>query len=122
MLPSARAAVCAVLFASAASSVLAQVPSPPPRPPQNMIARFGASPSENHDRFTREVIASQQGREAVNEERATLLERLAPLVAEGRCNEAREIARAEGDRPVSRRIGSICVEGRPTPIPPAEED
>lgn len=121
MLSAARIVACSVLLASITSSVLAQVPTPPPRPPQNMTARFGANPGENHDRFTREVLESQRGREAVSEERAALIERVAPLVAEGRCNAARELAREEGDRALSRRIGSVCVEGRPTPMPAAEE-
>jgi hypothetical protein len=122
MLLSARTAVYAVLLVSAASPVLAQVQAPRPRPSQNMTASFGASPSESHDRFTREVIGSQQGREAVSEERAALIDRVGPLVAEGRCDEARRIAREEGDRALSRRIGSVCIQGRPTPMPAAEAD
>lgn len=104
----------------AASAVAAQVPGQPvqPRTPQiNNGARLGGSAAEYQRRIAANAIERQQDQEPTAQE--SLIERIAPLVAEGKCNEARQIARQEGDRAVSRRIGEVCVEGRPTPMPTA---
>ena len=110
--------VCAAaLFV--AGSVSAQVPgqpAPPRLPEVNTQLMYGGSAGDYQDRLTNNILERDRngGQPA---ERATLIERLWPLVAVGKCNEARQIARQEGDRPVARRIGQICVEGRPTPLP-----
>ena len=116
-------AACTAIALLAAGSVAAQVPGTrytPTMPRVDMTTRYGASAAENQDRFARALVdPSRQASDPNGERREGLIERLWPLVAEGKCNEARRIARAEGDRPVSRRIGEICVEGRPTTAPEA---
>ena len=109
--------VCTIALL-AAGSVSAQVPGQTqPRVPQiNPQVMYGGSAGDYQNRLTTDILERQRNG-GQSEERATLIERVWPLVSEGKCNEARRIARAEGDRPVSRRIGEICVEGRPTPIP-----
>lgn len=111
-------AVCTTVML-AATAVAAQVPGQPtpPRVPQvNTQLMYGGTARDYQNRLANNALERQREGEQPGE-RATLIERLWPLVAEGRCNEARQIARQEGDRPVSRRIGEICVEGRPTPLP-----
>ena len=111
-------AVCATALFTA-TAVTAQVPGQPtpPRVPQiNTQVMYGGGARDYQDRLANNVLERERNGGQPGE-RATLIERLWPLVAEGRCNEARQIARREGDRPVSRRIGEICVEGRPTPLP-----
>lgn len=105
-----------------ASTATAQVPGQPmqPRTPRvDTNLMYGGSAAEFQNRLTTEVIARGRDGEPQSEERVSLIERIAPLVAEGRCNEARRIARDEGDRAVSRRVGQVCVEGRATPMPEA---
>ena len=105
-----------------ASVATAQVPGQPvqPRLPQiNNNVRLGGSAGDYQRRLAANAINQDQQEQAGPSEQVALIERIAPLVAEGRCNEARQIARQEGDRAVSRRIGEVCVEGRPTPMPPS---
>lgn len=105
-----------------ASAAVAQVPGQPtpPRVPQiNNGVRLGGTASDYQRRIAASAIERQQNQEPTEQE--ALIERIAPLVAEGKCNEARQIARQEGDRAVSRRIGEVCVEGRPTPMPQAPQ-
>ncbi|WP_420478451.1 hypothetical protein [Brevundimonas sp. FT23028] len=112
---------CAAIVAGVAP-VAAQVPGAPARPrtPQvDMAARYGSSIAENQSRLAAQ-IADPNNREGMSDaerDRLALLERIAPLVAEGRCNDARQMARDVGDRAVSRRIGQVCTEGRPTAMP-----
>lgn len=114
------AVVCCALVTLSAVPVVAQTPGQPARPRTPTInpqVRYGSSIAENQNRLAGRL--AEQGREGMSEEeieRLDLLERIAPLVAEGRCNAARDIAREAGDRAVSRRVGQICVEGRPTPM------
>ena len=103
----------------AGSTAAAQVPGQPapPRVPQiDQRAMYGGTSTDSITRLTRDALDRQRETGGQSEERVSLIERIAPLVAEGRCNEARRLAREEGDRAVSRRIGEVCVEGRPTPM------
>lgn len=82
-------------------------------PTIDMTARIGGSAEDRYlrdDRLADSFLAIDQGTQA----RSSLTERITPMVAQGRCNDARRAARAAGDRPVSRHISQICVEGRPT--------
>lgn len=106
----------AALFATAVSAQVPGQPTPPRVPQVSTQLMYGGSARDYQDRLASNVLERERNGGQPGE-RATLIERLWPLVAEGRCNEARQIARREGDRPVSRRIGEICVEGRPTPLP-----
>ena len=114
-----------VVILSVAFPAVAQVPGArfnPTMPRIDMTTRYGASAAENQDRFARALTdPTRQAGDPAGQRREALIERLAPMVAEGRCDAARQLARAEGDRPLSRRIGEVCVEGRPTPMeaPPA---
>ena len=111
-------AICTAV-ALAAGTVSAQVPGqpqPPRLPDINPRLAYGGSVGEFQDRLTSDILELERNG-AQPGERATLIERVWPLVAEGRCNDARQLARQEGDRAVSRRIGQVCVEGRPTALP-----
>lgn len=116
------AAAAALIMIAGAGSAAAQnggrTPNPPPQ--INNTLRFGGNAGHFQNQLANEDI--RRDREAFGQptEQELLIERVMPLVAEGRCNAAREIARQEGDRALSRRIGQVCVEGRPTPIPEAE--
>ncbi|HRO33321.1 MAG TPA: hypothetical protein PLQ03_07920 [Brevundimonas sp.] len=109
----ALCSVSALLVSSVAAAQVPGNPSPPRMPEYN--ARLGQG-SNMQDKLTNELMERERNG-GQSSERADLIERLAPLVAQGQCNEARRIARQEGDRDVSRRIGQVCVEGRPTPMP-----
>lgn len=104
------------LFATAVSAQVPGQPAPPRMPQVSTQLLYGGSAQDFQTRLANEALERERNG-GQSDERATLIERLWPLVAEGRCNEARQIARQERDRPVSRRIGEICVEGRPTPMP-----
>lgn len=106
----------ALLVTTTVSAQTPGQPTPPRVPQPNTQLMYGGSAQDYQTRLTNDVIERERNG-GQSGERATLIERLWPLVAEGRCNEARQIARQERDRPVSRRIGEICVEGRPTPLP-----
>ena len=84
-------------------------PVPPPRvtdvaPGVRGTAEFEA---ERHRRLT------TPGGDVVDRE--ALANRVAALVDEGRCDEARQAARDAGDRSMSRRIGQLCRERREPP-------
>lgn len=114
------ATVCTAAILLFASVATAQVPGQPtaPRTPRvDNNLRLGGSSADYQRRLAANAIERDQQASAEPTAQETLIERIAPLVAEGRCNEARQIARQEGDRAVSRRIGEVCVEGRPTPMP-----
>ncbi|MBN8528851.1 MAG: hypothetical protein J0M36_06415 [Caulobacterales bacterium] len=111
--------LCTAVLLSA-PAVSAQTPGnpTPPRVPQvNNGLRLGGSAGDYQRRLATNALEREQNQEPTPQE--LLIERIAPLVAEGRCNEARQLARQEGDRAVSRRIGEVCIEGRATPIPAA---
>lgn len=113
------AVVCCALVTLSAIPVAAQTPGQPPRstPTINPNVRYGSSAAENQNRLAGRLIEDgRDGRSDEEIEREALLERIAPMVAEGRCNAARAAAREAGDRAVSRRVGQVCVEGRPTPM------
>jgi len=117
------AASAALFVISVAGSAAAQTPGNPqmPRVPEiNNTLRFGGSAGDYQNRLAAE--ARDRDREGFGEptEQELLIERITPLVPGGPRNAAREIARQEGDRALSRRIGQVCVEGRPTEIPEAE--
>lgn len=120
------ATLALTLTVSLAAPVVAQTPGTrftPTMPRIDMTTRYGASAAENQDRFARALTdPTRQAGDPAAQRREALIEQVAPLVAEGRCDAARQLARTEGDRPLSRRIGQVCVEGRPTPMdaPPAE--
>lgn len=113
-------ASCALVGLTAAPPVLAgQAPGNPARPRTpsvNPQVRYGSSTAENTNRLIGRLAEPGDAMSDEERERQALLERIAPMVAEGRCNEARQAARQAGDRAVSRRVGQVCVEGRPTPL------
>ena len=94
-------------------------PATPRMPVVDMTTRYGTTPSEYQSRFAAQLNDPTRGNLSVDNEREELIGEVAPLVAEGRCEAARQRARAAGDRALSRRIGQVCVEGRPTPMEPA---
>lgn len=109
----------ALLLASAAAAQVPGQPAPPRTPQMNSSVMYGGSAGDFQTRLANEAIARGRDGSPQSEDRVSLIERIAPLVAEGRCNDARRIAREEGDRAVSRRISQVCVEGRATPMPEA---
>ncbi|WP_333592149.1 hypothetical protein [Brevundimonas sp.] len=107
---------------AASMPAVAQTPGPNlnrPIPRYDTNLAQGGTSTDFHNRLINEVIEGQRETYGRATSREALIDRLAPLVAEGRCGEARHIARQEGDRAVSRRIGEVCVEGRVTPMPAA---
>ena len=104
----------AVLWAGGA---LAQVPPNTISSGPGIMSHNHMSGTENHSRLESQALEANRRNSGLNDERIALIERVAPLVQQGKCEDARRMARAEGDRPLARRIGQVCVEGRPTPMP-----
>ena len=93
----------AILVAGGGHSAVAQVTNVPP--PRVTDAMPGI---QNIDQLERERFHRLQtpgGREI---DREALADRVAALVDQGKCDEARETARAAGDRAMSRQVGRVC--------------
>lgn len=117
--PDSRAATLAVAVALTLAPAGSLAQSAPPRelmtpPPTSNTLRFGGTAGDFQRRLAGEAVERQ--REQGPSPRDVLIERVAPLVAAGQCEAARRLAREDGDRALSRRIGTVCIEGRPTQI------
>ena len=99
-----RPFACALpLLLAFSAAAAAQVPAPPPR------VGDVAPGTRNLEQLERERHM-RHGMQQRSED-PELVERVAALVEEGRCEDARRMARGGGDRALSRRVSQICREG-----------
>ena len=90
-----------------ATGALAQAAPPPP--PNVTDAAPGIGNMQEFEAEKHRRLTTPGGDEV---DREALADRVATLVDQGRCDEARQAAREAGDRAMSRRIGQICREGQ----------
>ncbi|MFJ6025831.1 hypothetical protein ACIQC9_14670 [Brevundimonas sp. NPDC092305] len=76
--------------------------------PSNFNANNGFRDTRDFERNRADMTREREQAAAANPERAALADRIAALVQEGKCNEARTAANEAGDRQMALRVRQTC--------------
>lgn len=107
--------LCVAAIAASAAPAGAQIAQTPQQQsggaigrltPEQQISRF-----ENEEQRRRLALSPEEAEAEYGQERMDLARRVAALVEEGKCNEARSMANAAGERQMALRIRRTCREG-----------